>query len=399
MRQCAIAILLFLTGCTNKYLKKLDYKAPYAIVYELGSSVPFDFFKSLAQTKELNPDASVYVIANKRYKGRVKRISGITFLNKERITREEIKKTLPHKTFFLSTSTLVTESLLDDPNPKQVKDITLYFTKKPGYFLTGDGIRSICDHVVDQVNLPFHPKEVKQGDSVFVQTDQIDNFVQNLHPKIEYPYFLFTHNADPSAPGKYTALLNDPKILGWFGQNPDHDHIIPLGIGIANKLFEHGNEDLIRYISLLDQPKDIMLYVNFSIKSNPKERQSALDAFINKPYCTYSPMGNYVSNFLNLKRSKFVVSPEGIGLDCHRTWEALIMGAIPIVKTSKLDPIFENLPVLIVNEWTDVNEELLNYTLEKYRDVDFQNIPQLTLNYWLNYIHEKKCHILSTFSS
>jgi hypothetical protein len=30
----------------------------------------------------------------------------------------------------------------------------------------------------------------------------------------------------------------------------------------------------------------------------------------------------------------FVASPYGGGPDCHRTWEALILGCIPIVKSS-----------------------------------------------------------------
>ena len=31
----------------------------------------------------------------------------------------------------------------------------------------------------------------------------------------------------------------------------------------------------------------------------------------------------------------FVLCPHGGGLDCHRNWEALCLGCIPIVKTSK----------------------------------------------------------------
>ena len=32
----------------------------------------------------------------------------------------------------------------------------------------------------------------------------------------------------------------------------------------------------------------------------------------------------------------FVASPSGNGLDCHRTWEALLLRSIPIVKVSVL---------------------------------------------------------------
>ena len=56
------------------------------------------------------------------------------------------------------------------------------------------------------------------------------------------------------------------------------------------------------------------------------------------------------------KKYKFILSPPGAGFDCHRTWEALYLGAIPIVKTSSLDPLYKDLPVVI--ELVDTEENL-----------------------------------------
>ena len=77
----------------------------------------------------------------------------------------------------------------------------------------------------------------------------------------------------------------------------------------------------------------------------------------------------------------FVVSPQGNGYDCHRTWEALILGCIPIVKKSAIDVLYEDLPVLIVNEWKDVTAELLHDTVECYKNKVF-NFDKLHLKYW-----------------
>jgi hypothetical protein len=77
----------------------------------------------------------------------------------------------------------------------------------------------------------------------------------------------------------------------------------------------------------------------------------------------------------------FVISPHGNGYDCHRLWEALILGSIPIVKTSRLDPLYEGLPVLIVREWKDVTAELLKRTVDDFKTRDFQ-YEKLTLKYW-----------------
>jgi len=78
----------------------------------------------------------------------------------------------------------------------------------------------------------------------------------------------------------------------------------------------------------------------------------------------------------NMIKYKYVLSPHGNGLDCHRTWESLALGCIPIMKSSSLDPMFEGLPVLIVSDWSMITEELLD---------NFQhsrNLDKLRLNYW-----------------
>ena len=38
----------------------------------------------------------------------------------------------------------------------------------------------------------------------------------------------------------------------------------------------------------------------------------------------------------------------GNGLDTHRTWEALLMGAMPVTVHTTLDRLFEGLPVIVI---------------------------------------------------
>jgi hypothetical protein len=52
----------------------------------------------------------------------------------------------------------------------------------------------------------------------------------------------------------------------------------------------------------------------------------------------------------------FVISTHGNGLDCHRTWEILLLGSIVITKTSSIDHLFQNLPVVIVKDWEELND-------------------------------------------
>src|SRR6185437_6783751 len=58
--------------------------------------------------------------------------------------------------------------------------------------------------------------------------------------------------------------------------------------------------------------------------------------------------------YLRNARYRFHIAVTGNGLDTHRLWEVLYLGSVPIVMTSVLDKLYENLPVLIVQSWHQV---------------------------------------------
>ncbi len=65
-----------------------------------------------------------------------------------------------------------------------------------------------------------------------------------------------------------------------------------------------------------------------------------------------------------LTRAKFVLSPEGYGRDCFRTWEALALGAIPVLRVvpnaSAIDAAkFAGLPMVWVRRWKEVTRPML----------------------------------------
>ena len=75
-------------------------------------------------------------------------------------------------------------------------------------------------------------------------------------------------------------------------------------------------------------------------------------------------------------------------MDCIRTWESLCLGCIVIVKKSGLDHLYDELPVLIVNEWHDITEELLYQTIDIFSNTQF-NMEKITMKYWIDKISEK----------
>jgi len=92
------------------------------------------------------------------------------------------------------------------------------------------------------------------------------------------------------------------------------------------------------------------------------------------------------------KDFRFVLSPRGAGLDCHRTWEALAIGLIPIMLSSTLDDLFKDLPVVILRSWSEMNESFLQKTYEEIvakKANNEYNMDQLHLNYWTSLIQTK----------
>ena len=87
----------------------------------------------------------------------------------------------------------------------------------------------------------------------------------------------------------------------------------------------------------------------------------------------------------NMTNYAFVLSPFGNGLDCHRTWEALLCGCIPIVRTKVFQELFYGLPVLIVEDWANVTKELLEKTIHEFKIKHENNefrYEKLTLEYY-----------------
>ncbi len=260
-------------------------------------------------------------------------------------------------------------------------------------YITGDGFRAHADHIFDETDQTLQPGAITERSIVFVKTDMLDRFFTDIHPAITCHYILITHNSDAAIPGRWQSMIDDERIIAWFGQNVEgysHQKLHPIPIGIANTYIPHGNPRIFQKAERLigNYPKTYMLYMNFAQSTYPIERTLVYNLFRQKAFCYTDRSSLTLEQYLmQLIRSRFVLSPRGNGLDCHRTWEALLMGAIPIVKTSSLDPLFEDLPVLIINDWHDITEAFLTQAYQTLAQKNY-NKHRLYISYWLNRIDQ-----------
>lgn len=269
------------------------------------------------------------------------------------------------------------------------------FIRSSKPYISGNAFRSICQHCFDDY-ASLSPEAVKEQQFVFVATHKLGEFFFKVHPKISNRYVLITHNSDDSAPGRYINFLNDQKIIAWFTQNCDANHpkVFCLPIGIANPRWKHGDTQKIEAMKRFSYRKKNLIYANFSKQTNPKERSHCLQKLKRIKNAVFSKPKDFNQYLKDLSQSKFIASPEGNGIDCHRTWESLLMGAIPIVTESHITEMFKDLRVLVIKDWRKLptSNQLEKIYIKLLRKKVNRN--KLFFPYWENYIHSTVQKIL-----
>jgi len=250
------------------------------------------------------------------------------------------------------------------------------------------------------------------GMSIYVCSDLLKHFVSYILPQIQNNFILVSGDSDLCVPiealtkNETFALLNNKFLIKWFIQNTriyDNEKIIQLPIGLDYHTI-HNNprcswsdtiltpkkqEEMLIYTRNLGKPfseRDSRIYAHFSIGNDRfNQRRDALKTIprrlmvVNKNNITRDKL------WLEMIKYAFILSPFGVGMDCHRTWEALCLGCIPIVCAPNFKQLFKDLPVLVVNSWDEINEELLIRTLKEYSTKTF-DMDKLTMKYWANEI-------------
>ena len=146
--------------------------------------------------------------------------------------------------------------------------------------------------------------------------------------------------------------------------------------------------------------KRLLVYCNFSIGSPSQpayveKRRKVRDVVQSKEWMTRENLGNSFGTYdmtslqyyWRVAEHLFTVSPEGNGVDCHRTWEALYLRSIPIVQRSKEMEHFSDLPILFTQDYTELTPEYLHEQYMRILDTNY-NIEKLYASYWRTHVEQ-----------
>lgn len=208
---------------------------------------------------------------------------------------------------------------------------------------------------------------------VFCYTHRLRALADKLDA-FQHPFVLITHNSDDVVDANDPVVQRIASCLNvrrWFAQNVGgilvDKKIVSLPIGMANRQWPHGDIEFFDNHTVLP-PKTRDIYFYFNVHTNLTKRRECYLAFTTR--LASSPPMDPTSYKHHLAQHRFCICPEGNGYDTHRLWEAWYLRVIPVVVYSPFISHLlstatstTNLPIIVVNSWSDVQPDTLTQEL------------------------------------
>ena len=126
---------------------------------------------------------------------------------------------------------------------------------------------------------------------------------------------------------------------------------------------------------------------SFKVSNDNKRRGKSL---VNRQNIKNTLESNGIKNVLlspsvflsDVVKSKFIISPEGNGVDTHRAWEALYFKGIPVIENN--DDVkfkYDGLPVIFTDDYSDITPEFMERKFMEMRTQIFDFSPLFVSNY------------------
>ncbi len=273
----------------------------------------------------------------------------------------------------------------------------LHLNRPASYpYITGDGFRAIAQHVFDEIS-DFDPKNVEENDIIFVRNDFIEDFFINKHIQIKNKYILVSSNDDTNISREFEKYV-DEKIIHWFTSALlfKNEKVGPIPLGLTNYHYNYLGRGKISALCKNKGDskfkKNKMCY-GFAVAPTAKERVALKQLLLKNNFADSIETRWQADYYKKMSGYKFIICPDGRAIDAHRTWEALYLGVIPIVKTSVLVRYFKDMgmPLLVIEDWNELEKYSDDFLEKKYTELEssFEN-PVIYMNYWINLVSNKR---------
>ena len=258
-------------------------------------------------------------------------------------------------------------------------------------WITGDKFKSL--------GVNFAPEKKQPGDYdglvnsfsvineinyVYSHTIYVSELIETIKD-IDAVFVLITHNGDVN------VNINVPdNVLIWWTQNvaSEDPRMQSIPIGLENDRWFKEVKKKEKMLAKMQEPHNELtgnlVYMNFNVGTNTAKRLQPYRTFKDKSWVTVNMgcNGQRFDEYLDgIYNHKFVICPEGNGMDTHRTWECLYMGSIPIEKINTNNKFYADLPICFVEDWEQVTENFLEKEYIRINNLIW-NHSKLGFEYW-----------------
>jgi len=261
-------------------------------------------------------------------------------------------------------------------------------------FISGDTFRSVAGVLIESGAISVRG-ELDSG-VIFAdtQTAASSDFFSLLSQAIDMadsapPRVLVIHNGDHNFELTQLEQLK-PFGLKIFATNLTQEApgISALPIGLENSFYDK-NGRLEPFLQSFDNPSPPENRTRRVLSSFHEETNQSLRGPV-KSVLSHSRFG-HEEQFRRrpeyrqeVQNTKFVISPPGNGRDCHRTWEAIYLGAVPVVMNGHLaESLTSDLPICVVDDYEDFVSLTDNELDALYQELRSRPLTKAWGHHWL----------------
>ena len=245
---------------------------------------------------------------------------------------------------------------------------------------------------IDNIRLyKRHIVEVSESDRPYVDSLHAKNDLLHLCGNFpDMKFIIFTNLEDtPTDDYIFDAIPENVLCVSAVNAISHGGKVIPAPYGLQRSMNPQDDRiGVIKNFMKFPPLKPLtLLYVSHNESSN-QERIGIKDLFREKRWAIVDESRSSYSEFLGkMCQAKFMLCPRGCAIDCHRNWEVLYMKRVPVMKRHPyLEVLFKDYPVLFVDSYSEITEELLIANDDLYQKAKNMNHEELILSNFYNKI-------------
>lgn len=255
--------------------------------------------------------------------------------------------------------------------------------------VSGVGLMKWCNKKFKPTSADLsYDNSIEVGDVWFVKRDFLPEMFAALPPNCPTIRVVTQHSdyeLDRAVMSRKPSCVT--KVFSPNNVYYSEDSIaIPLGLGPPPPI-GHGAplaEDIKAAPTRNSRSK--LLYVNFRTHTYSPERLPLWNHFYESGY-SWATLGSVNNNdsfeeYLDcLVSHKFSLCPRGNGIDTHRLWESLYSRTVPVVRYCEAHRNFKDLPILFVDDWSQVTEDFLESKYEEMTQLKW-DYRKMSASWW-----------------